>query len=76
MTAAADPGAGEGPAGGPPPGAGEGPAGGPPPGAGEAPPGVPTQPAQGKNRTGLIVGIVLAILAVLGGGAAILANLH
>jgi hypothetical protein len=73
MTAPVDPGAGEGPAGGPPPGAGEGPAGGPPPGAGEAPPGVP---APGRNRTGLIVGIVLAIIAVLGGGAAILATLR
>jgi hypothetical protein len=33
-------------------------------------------PAPGRNRTGLIVGIVVAILAVLGGGAAILATLR
>jgi hypothetical protein len=74
MTAPADPGSGEGPAGGPPPGAGEGPAGGPPPGAGEAPPS--GAPAAAKPRTGLIVGIVLAVLAVLGAGGAILASLR
>jgi hypothetical protein len=76
VTTPVDPGAGEGPAV-PPPGsgegpAGEGPAGGPPPGSGEAPPRVPAA----TNRTGVIVGIVVAILIVLGGGAALIASMH
>lgn len=61
------------------PGAGEGPAGGPPPGPGEAPPnrgGTAVEPAGGKSRTGLIVGIVIAILVVLGGGAALIASMR
>jgi len=57
------------------PGAGEGPAV-PPPGSGEGPAQVPAQPPAATNRTGLIVGIVVAILVVLGGGAALLAGLH
>jgi hypothetical protein len=72
MTGPVDPGAGEGGAPVPPP-AGEGPADGPPPGAGEAPPVTPTG---SKSNTGLIVGIILAILVVLGGGGALIASLH
>jgi hypothetical protein len=72
MTGPVDPGAGEaGPA---VPGAGEGPAGGPPPGAGEAPP--PAAPPASRSNTGLIIGIIVAILAVLGGGGALIASLR